>query len=58
MIRYILFNKKYKSIFANYIFYPGVKYMLKNENSKYYYTIKNVKLSKKLIDDLYEVKEC
>ena len=53
MIRYITFNKSYKSIFANYKFYPNVKYRLKDENSKYYFTIKNVRLSKKLEHKLY-----
>jgi hypothetical protein len=54
MIRYITFNRVYKSDYANYKFFPNVKYALKNENSKYYFTIKDVRLSKKLEFDLYE----
>lgn len=57
MIRYIMFKNKYKSIFANYVFYPNVKYMLKNEDEKYYYTILNVRVKKSLINDLYIIKE-
>ena len=54
MIRYIVFNRPHKSIFANYKFYKNVKYRLKDEDSKYYFTIKNVKLPKKLEYDLYQ----
>lgn len=55
MIRYITFNRIHKSIFANYKFYPNVKYRLKDENSNYYFTIKDVRLPKTLENDLYEV---
>lgn len=55
MVRYILFNRIHKSIFANYKFYPNVKYKIKNEDSKYYFTIKNVRLSKTLENSLYTI---
>jgi len=55
MIRYILFKKNYKSIYANYKFLKNVKYMLKGENEKYYFTIKDVRLPKTLEYDVYEV---
>lgn len=55
MIRYVTFKKIYKSIFAQYKFYPQVKYKVKGENNEYYFTIKNVKLSKKLEHRLYEI---
>lgn len=54
-VRYIMFNHKYKSIFANYTFYPGVKYMIKKETPKFYYTIQNVRVNKKLKGDLYNI---
>lgn len=55
MIQYIMFNRVHKSIFANYKFYPNVKYKVKSENSKYYFTIKNVRLPKRLEHDLYTI---
>ncbi len=55
MIRYITFNHYYRSKYANYKFIPRVKYMLKGEDSKYYFTIKDVRLPKESEFDLYEI---
>ena len=52
MIRYITFNHYYRSKYANYKFIPRVKYMLKGEDSKYYFTIKDVRLPKESEFDL------
>lgn len=55
MNRCILFKKNY---FKNkYRFIKSVKYAIKKETPSNYYTIKNIKLSKKLINDVYEVLE-
>lgn len=55
MITYIIFKKKYHSIFANYTFYKDVKYALKGEDNKYYYTIKGVRLRKSSNHTLFEI---
>ena len=55
MIRYVTFKKYYKSNYTNYKFIPNVKYRLKGEDSKYYFTIKDVKLPKRAQFKLYEV---
>ena len=55
MLSYIVFNKKYKSKFANYTFYPDIKYKLKGEDDYYYYTIKRVRLAKSLNNKLYSI---
>ena len=55
MIRYIIFKKRYKSDYAKYEFIPNVKYVLKGEDFRYYFTIKNVRLPKKFQSNLYEV---
>ena len=55
MMRYVVFKKYYNSRYANYKFFPNVKYMLKDENSKYYFTIKGVRLPKKEEYKIYEV---
>lgn len=55
MIRYVIFKRYYRNKQTNYKFIPKVKYLIKGEDSKYYFTIKNVKLSKKAEFELYEV---
>lgn len=57
MIRYVTFNRVYKSDFAKYKFYPNVKYRLKDENDEYYFTIKDVRLPKNLEYDLFVINE-
>ena len=54
-IKYIVFNRSYRSIFANYTFHPGVKYIIKQETPTFYYTIKNVRIKKVLNGNLYNI---
>jgi len=46
LIKFIEFKRSYFSKFAQYRFEPNVKYVLKDEDSLYYYTIKNIRLHK------------
>lgn len=55
MIRYVTFKKYYRSDYAQYKFIPRVKYMLKGEDSKYYFTIKKVRLPKSEEWKLYTI---
>jgi hypothetical protein len=55
MIQYVTFKKYYRSNRDDYKFIPKVKYMLKGEDSKYYITIKDVRLPKKSQHSLYEI---
>ena len=55
MIRYVTFKKYYKSNYAKYKFIPKVKYMIKDEDNKFYFTIKGVRLPKKSEHTLYNV---
>lgn len=58
-IKYVVFNRNYKCKIKNnnYKLVKNVKYMIKRETIKYYYTINNIKLSKSLINNLFQVYE-
>ena len=57
MIRCILFKKNYLNRNNKYIFFKSVKYAIKKETLFNYYTIKNTKLPKRLLNKVYEVLE-
>ena len=57
MIRCILFKKNYLNRNNKYIFFKSVKYAIKKETLFNYYTIKNTKLPKRLLNEVYEVLE-
>ena len=57
MIRCILFKKNYLNKDNKYMFFKSVKYGIKKETLFNYYTIKNTKLSKRLLNEVYEVLE-
>ena len=57
MIRCILFKKNYLNKDNKYMFFELVKYDIKKETLFNYYTIKNTKLSERLLNDVYEVLE-
>lgn len=56
MNRCILFKKNYINK-NKYKFIKSVKYAIKKETTSHYYTIKNTRLPKKLLNDVYEVLE-
>lgn len=56
MNRCILFKKNYVNK-DKYKFIKAVKYAVKKETTFHYYTIKNTRLPKKLLNDVYEVLE-
>ena len=51
----VLFLKGYYSGNKHYRFYPGVKYKIKCIDNDYYYTVKNVRLPKRLQNRVYKV---
>ena len=55
MIYCIFFKKEYYDNRRKYRFYKGVKYMIKDIDNKYYYTIKGVKLPKTYENKTYSV---
>ena len=57
MIRCILFKKNYLNRNNKYIFVKSVEYAIKKETLFNYYTIKNTKLPKRLLNEVYEVLE-
>ena len=57
MIRCILFKKNYLNRNNKYIFVKSVEYAIKKETLFNYYTIKNTKLPKRLLNKVYEVLE-
>lgn len=55
MIDCLLFLKSYYSKSRKYKLFAGVKYRIKDSDTKYYYTIKNIRIPKTLENKVFNV---